>query len=91
MVAGSLEEYAMDPDLHFHELGIKAELIDSKGDQFAWQYSQTETANIPSSKEKSISIEELKSSIANRFPKLKDSYMHEQSFSGLLNRLHDSI
>ena len=67
-------------------------LIDSKGQQYNWRYIHSENANVPNAREKTISLDDLKSLIKARLPKLKpELYTTEQTFSGVIYVLSEFL
>ena len=89
--AESIEEFAMDMDLHFYQYEQGITFIDSKGDQFNWRYDKKERSNLPGDKLRTLSLEDFKSLVKNRYPKLKsDVYMAELLFSEAILRIDEA-
>jgi len=61
------DDFAMDPDLYFHEFESKDELIDCNGNLWTWKYDRINKVNIPSFLKRTMTLEEVKRIIDTHF------------------------
>jgi len=71
----SLKDFAVDPDLSFHEFGNNYELIDANGNLWALRYDRLNQANIPGTLKRIITLEDIREIVNNYF---KDSKIQNE-------------
>jgi len=88
----SVHEYAIDPDLHFHEFDQGAFAIDSNGSYFGWTYDSSMQANLPTKVQRTMTRESIRQLLATRFPKLDPAlFITEGSVASLFKILSQHL
>jgi hypothetical protein len=64
---GDLKEFAIDPDLHFHEFTNDLELLDSEGNLWSWKYDKRIKSNMSGEINKILNNEEVKELVKIQF------------------------
>lgn len=96
-VVCTLQDFASDPDLYFHEYDERNNFVDSKGQNWTWKYDQNNKTNLPGIVKSILTVDDIKKIISNYYKgtKIEQEIAHSiidvTTIDSLLNIIADRL